>query len=180
MLAGGASSRMGKDKALLPYRGAALVEYVAGEVRRACGSVWLVAAEDRYSHLGIPCLPERYAGFGPMSGIEAALRVGGFEWSLIVACDMPGITAEVLQPLVTATQGAVCDAVVAAAPGGQLEPLCAVYHAGTLPRFASALAAGDYAVHKLLKELDIIRVDGGSEAPFRNANTAQEWAAWSR
>ncbi len=77
VLTGGQSARMGRDKALLPLHGRTLVEHVAAEVKDACGSVTLVGAPERYQQLGLPCLSERYPLCGPLSGLEAALRLGG-------------------------------------------------------------------------------------------------------
>ena len=54
LLVGGRSTRMGRDKALLPYRGVTLGEFVAGEIRMATGSVTLIGPPERYQHLGLP------------------------------------------------------------------------------------------------------------------------------
>lgn len=120
---------MGRDKALLPYRGRTLVEWVAGQAREAAGEVHLVGAPERYDHLEIPCIAERYAGCGPLSGIEAALREGGAEWSLVLACDMPGVDAPFLKELLAGI-GPDVDVVVAVDPAAseteRIQPLCAV------------------------------------------------------
>ena len=81
---------MGRDKALLDYRGTVLAGWVAARVEEAAGSVSLVGGGDKYVHLGYPVIGERHAGLGPLSGIEAALDCGA-DWSLVVACDMTGI-----------------------------------------------------------------------------------------
>ena len=85
VLAGGSSRRMGRDKALLPYRGATLVEWIAGLVREAAGSVCLAGGGQRYGHLGLPWIEEPCPGLGPLSGIHAALASGRGEWSVIAA-----------------------------------------------------------------------------------------------
>ncbi len=90
---------MGRDKALLPYRGVTLVEHMAQAVHAAAGSVALIGDPVRYSSLGYPVYPDKFAGCGPLGGIYTALSVSSTDWNLIVACDMPGVTAEVLQVL---------------------------------------------------------------------------------
>lgn len=181
VLTGGRSSRLGRDKALLPFAGATLVEWVAGQVRQAAGTVRLVGATERYSHLGIPLMEERYPGCGPLSGIEAALREGGAEWSLVAACDLPGLEAAFLKDLLDAAlDAAEADAVVACEMGGRLEPLCAAYHAKLHAAVEAALAEGRFAVHKLLENRNIVRFPVAAGRLVSNINTAEEWRAWGQ
>jgi molybdopterin-guanine dinucleotide biosynthesis protein A len=180
VLTGGKSTRMGLDKALLPLRGRTMVECVAEEVMAACGSVCLVGAPERYQHLGLTCLPERYPSCGPLSGLEAALDLGACPWSLVVACDMPGLSRQWLSELVGKAEASGASAVVAVDAQGRLEPLCAVYHASLLPLIRKALDEGRYTVHKLLEEIPVERVQAPLPELVRNVNTSEEWRAWSR
>ena len=99
VLAGGGSSRMGRDKALLPYRGITLLEHLARTVQEAAGAVALVGDPVRYSSLGYPVYRDKFPGCGPLGGIYTALAVSSTDWNLIVACDMPGISVDVLRIL---------------------------------------------------------------------------------
>src|SRR5690349_1942483 len=93
VLAGGKSSRMGCNKALLPFRGRTLVEHIASEVSTVTHTVALIGDRALYIILGYPVIEDVFPGRGPLSGIHAALRASGAEWSLVVACDMPEMTA---------------------------------------------------------------------------------------
>ena len=84
---------MGRDKARLPFRGGDLVGAVAGEVERAAGNVTLVG------HSDLPGIADRYPGEGPLGGILTALHHTSTDWNLIVACDMPEVTAAFLAGL---------------------------------------------------------------------------------
>ena len=64
MLAGGKSSRMGRDKALLPFRGGALAGHVAATVAAAAGSAVLIGDPQKYGHLGYTVLADRKPGVG--------------------------------------------------------------------------------------------------------------------
>jgi molybdenum cofactor guanylyltransferase len=139
VLAGGGSTRMGRDKALLPYRGTTLVEHMAQAVQAAAGSVALVGDPMRYSSLGYPVHPDKFSGCGPLGGIYTALSVSSAHWNLIVACDMPGVTADVLRVLLASAQEWSGSCVVAIGPTGEPEPLCAVYHRRCLPALARAI-----------------------------------------
>lgn len=177
VLTGGCSTRMGRDKALLPWGASTLVERVAGLAREAAGHVSLVGAPERYAHLGLPCLPERYPGCGPLSGIEAALREGA-DWNLILACDMPNLDAGWLRRLLATAERSE-HACVAAVHGGQLEPLCAAYHARLHGAVAEALAAGRYSVRNLLNTIDFSECAIDDIEAVANLNTPRDWARWS-
>lgn len=175
VLVGGASSRMGRDKAALPYRGRTLVEHVASAVAGAAGSVTLVGAPERYQALGFPLLADRHPGAGPLGGIHTALAAARGEWNLVVACDMPAVTAPFLRSLLDAAEASAADCLLPAGPSGRLEPLCAVYHARCRDEIARALGRD---VRKVTEGLAGLRVTTWQVADshwFSNVNTAEEW-----
>ena len=100
VLAGGGSSRMGRDKALLPYRGTTLLAYIASVVRQAAGTATIIGDPDRYSNVGFPVCPDQIPQCGPIGGIYTALSVTASDWNLVVACDMPMLSAPVLRRLI--------------------------------------------------------------------------------
>ncbi len=151
VLTGGASRRMGRDKALLEWDGATLVGCIASRVREAAGSVTLAGHPERYSALGLPAIADRRQDAGPLAGIEAALAATVADWNLIVACDMPGVTAAFLEALLDAAEHSDADCLVPVAPDGRPQPLCAVYHRRCLEPFAEALDRGVRSVAGALK-----------------------------
>ena len=176
MLAGGASKRMGRDKALLPYRGRTLVEYVAANVRDAVGNVALIGHPARLSHLGLPVHPDEIAACGPACGIVTALRLSNTAWNLIVACDMPAASSDVLRRLLAHAQEASEENVISATgPDGQPEPLCAVYHRRCLPPLETAVRDKRLKMRNLLRELGTVSIPVGVSA-LANVNTPTEWA----
>jgi molybdopterin-guanine dinucleotide biosynthesis protein A len=179
VLAGGRSSRMGRDKALLPFKGRVLVDHVASEARAITGNVSLVGDTARYSYLGYPMVEDIYSGCGPLSGIHAALTASRAEWNLIVACDMPEVNAEFLGSLMERARSGRADAVLPAGPGGVPEPLCAVYRRRAVDVIALALANGIRKVTDGLAglEVDLWRVPHSYH--FLNLNNPREWASYS-
>jgi molybdopterin-guanine dinucleotide biosynthesis protein A len=177
VLTGGASTRMGRDKALLPMGGRTLVEQVAEAVREAAGSATLVGAPDRYWALGLPAVADTLEPCGPLGGILTALRYTNSDWNLVVACDLPGAGAELLKELLGAARAADADALVPVGASGLPEPLCAVYHRRAAAAIEAALRRG---VRKVTEALEGLRVESyavGDAGAFHNLNTPEDWAA---
>lgn len=175
VLAGGGSTRMGRNKALLPFRGATLVEHVAEIVRQAAGSVTLIGDPLQLGHLGLPVVPDQLLASGPAGGIYTVLSLTSNDWNLIAGCDMPAITADMLRDLLRRAARAPVDCVAAAGPGGEPEPLCAVYHRRCLPAVARAIQEKRLKMKNLLAELDIELMLADPSA-IANVNTPAEWA----
>jgi molybdopterin-guanine dinucleotide biosynthesis protein A len=177
VLAGGGSTRMGRNKALLPFRGMTLVEHVAGIVREAAGSVTLIGDPVQLGHLGLPVVADKLPASGPASGIYTALSITSSDWNLIAGCDMPAITCGVLLDLLrrAAVTPNQIDCVAAAGPDGEPEPLCAVYHLRCLPAVARAIRENRLKMKNLLAELGI-ELMPVNPAVVANVNTPAEWA----
>ena len=178
MLVGGNSSRMGRDKALLPFRGGALAGHVAATVASAAGSAALVGDPQKYGHLGYPVLPDRSPGTGPLGGIETALSYTAADWNLVLACDMPALSADFLRGLLDAAERLSADALVPAGPSGRLEPLSAVYHRRCQATLRRALEAGVRKATAALAGLEVARWTVDDAACFENLNTPEEWACY--
>jgi molybdopterin-guanine dinucleotide biosynthesis protein A len=166
---------MGRDKAMLPYGGTTLVEHLARAVQDAAGSVALIGDPGRYSSLGYPVYPDKFSGCGPLGGIYTALSVCATDWNLIVACDMPGISVGVLGTLLRSAEESGASCVVASGPGGEPEPLCAVYHRRCLPLMARAIQEKRFKMRELVTELDLRTMPVEASA-LANVNTPAEWA----
>jgi len=167
---------MGCDKALLPFRGGALVESVARAVELAAGSAVLVGNPRLYQHLGYPAIPDRYPGTGPLGAILTAFDHTSADWNLVAACDMPELSADFLRLLVNAADG---DAVVPIGPSGRPEPLCAVYHRRSRPVLERALGRGVRSVRAALEDLRVTLVSVPEALHFQNVNTPKEWADYA-
>lgn len=174
VLVGGTSSRMGRDKAQLPWGGSTLVEHVAGLVEAATGSVSLVGPQGRYERFGHPVIPDRSPDRGPLGGIEAALKHSDADWNLVVACDMPALTAGFLRSLLRQAEDAQCQCLLPVSPLG-IEPLCAVYHRDCRDVISEALELG---VRKVTDGLAGLRTEYWmlpDADRFVNVNTPEDW-----
>ncbi len=181
VLTGGLSTRMGRDKALLPVDGSVLVERIAGRVRAAAGNVALIGGAKRYRHLGFPVHDDLIEDCGPIGGVLTALTVSNADWNLVVACDMPGVTVEFLTALFEAADSrSDCDCVVADSQTGtvhRLHPLCAVYHRRCRAAVEQAVARKSLKMHDLLDILRTLRWPVPDPLLVENVNTPLEWSA---
>jgi molybdopterin-guanine dinucleotide biosynthesis protein A len=165
---------MGSDKALLPFEGATLLEHIASRVERVAGLATVIAPLDRYRDLRYPVVSDMREGCGPLGGVFTALSITDAPWNLIVACDMPGLTAGFLEDLFRAAEAGDTDAVVPESSGG-LDSLCAVYHRRCLAKAASAIDRKILKMHDFVSTLRIRRWTVTNAAPLENINTPDEW-----
>ena len=160
VLAGGRSSRMGQDKALLELAGKPLVLRAVQKLRQVCTAV---AIAGNRPDLGVyaPVVEDLHPGCGPLSGIEAALAHSSYDWNLFLAVDMPLMPAAWLQVLINQALSSSASATSAVAivhtVDGREQPLCAMYHRDLLPGITQAVLAGNCkitrAVHAAIPTL---------------------------
>jgi molybdopterin-guanine dinucleotide biosynthesis protein A len=180
LLLGGASERMGSDKAALEVAGEAAARRTARLLASLFEEVLLVGGEPPHGTPGRPV-----ADFaGPrcaLRGLVGALEAARAPRVLVVATDLPGLTADLLLALVALPEA---DVVVPRTPGGGLEPLCALYRReSVLPLARARLGAGELALHGLIGALAATTLAGRTLAAFdpdgaalANANTPEDWA----
>ena len=148
VLAGGQSTRMGRDKALLEFRGRPLIERALANLRILGFSPAIAGNRpDLAGYASI--IPDNYPGSGPLAGIEAALAASNDDLNLFLAVDLPLLPIEYLQWMAAR---ALETSALATIPRvqGRPQPLCAVYHKALLPHARAALAAGDAKVMRSL------------------------------
>lgn len=170
VLAGGASSRMGRDKALLDWNGLPLVVHLAATVQQTVGSVTIVGSPEKYGNLGFSIVPDRESGCGPLEGIRTALEHSTADWNLIVACDMPYLNPELLRGLLEDAELRNADCLM---PKGQ--PLCAVYHRRCLPMIERELQKGVRKVRQALNDLHVGLYETAEVLCFQNMNRPEDW-----
>lgn len=160
VLCGGASSRMGADKALLVHHGEPFVVHVAG-VLRAAGCQPVVAVGGAAGHL-LTTIDDLWPGGGAFGGIATA--VGYFsrvdadpvDAVAVVATDLAALQPQVITALIGAMETGDHD--VAVALTDQVEPLCAVWRTILAPYLHAAYEAGLRAVHGAFGRLDVVEV----------------------
>lgn len=174
VLAGGGSRRMGRTKALVEIDGVAMGDRVLAALDTAgCDPLLVYGGDpDELRVLAAPVVADRYPGEGPVGGVLGALEHLGESVgrALVVACDLPDIGADVLDPLLAAD---LEHGHVAVASTDRAEPMCAVWSRRSRPIVRAAFDDGERALHRVLERLDVVDVPV-PPAGLRNVNTPDD------
>lgn len=176
ILAGGASLRMGRDKAWLEIGGRRLIERQIAVARGAGASEVLVSgrATSNFDSLGVRVLLDEEADRGPMAGVKRAMEVARGSLLLVLAVDLPAMTSGWLRQLIDQTvpgRGAVPQV------GQQLEPLAAVYPVAAHSLLGACWHSGRYGMQ------DFARACAGENWVRLWPVTKDDWgffANWNR
>ncbi len=178
ILVGGASRRMGQDKAQLRLGSLTVLERIAREIGSSTSSVRLAGARREYAGVSLSNVPDVYDSWGALGGIHAALSAAQSEWILVVACDLPFVTRQLFDGLRSSIDENA-DAVVPMQTDGRPQPVCALYRRETcLPEAEKLIRAGEHTPRALLAKVHTryvpfsdLRDLPGAENFFLNLNT---------
>src|SRR5438477_8846588 len=140
VLAGGRSTRMGRDKALLDWHGQTLVDHMLNLLRSVADEVHVV---------GRAPLPDERPGLGPLSGIATGLERSSTDANIFVAVDLPHLTQEFLKYLRLQLENS--HHVMLACKIGSDFPLCLGIRQPVLPEIKRRLANGQWSVRGVIK-----------------------------
>ena len=175
VLAGGASSRMGTDKAFIEIEGEPMVARAAGALRAAGAAPVLVVGGDRcrLSALGLDHLPDRHPGQGPLGGVITALGAldapGGSGPDAVVTlpCDVKAPDPAAVRLVMERLAGAASRSEAGPPPADLVVPLGggvpqwthAGWHRSCLPRLSEAFATGVRALNEAARQLRTVEVE---------------------
>jgi molybdopterin-guanine dinucleotide biosynthesis protein A len=165
ILAGGDARRFGgRDKTQLRLNGRTILDRQRDALRGIVDRIFLIGYRgDLAGTAEMTVVPDRIAGHGPLGGLETALAAAGTDNVLLLACDMPNLTRQLLAFLAGALKDA--DAVVPCSERGY-HPLCAVYAQSCRMAVETRLQRGQLRMTDLLADLRLRVVDAGELAPF--------------
>ena len=180
ILAGGQSSRMGSNKALLPYRGGRFIESIYCQLSGLFENVLLVTnTPEQYTFLGCRTVPDLYPGMGALAGLHAGLSGSRTPHIFAVACDMPCLNDSLIRALLARRHQT--DVIIPEGEQG-LEPLHAVYGRGCLPAMEHSLRSGRRKIVSFFPDVrvrtftsdQVATIDRGFSS-FSNINTPAEY-----
>jgi len=185
VLAGGKSTRMGKDKAFVEFEGRTLLARSLDLARSVSASVRIVGSREKFAPFA-PVVEDVFRDCGPLGGIQAGLRASPTDINLILAVDMPFLSRALLEFLIEQARGTPAIVVVPRCDGGR-QPLCAVYRREFGAAAENALRAGHNkidllfeTVHTRVIEESELENAGFASKMFSNLNTPEELEAQRR
>jgi molybdenum cofactor guanylyltransferase len=173
VLAGGASSRMGTDKALIELDGKPLIEHAVAKLREICTEVYILSSKAELAQYA-PLVPDLRLGCGPLAGIEAALTHSTLGWNLLLPVDLPFVPVQYLRRWLeritsdSRAQVAYCEV------DGKPHPALLLIRREMRPRITAALERGE---HKLLAALEAAAGEAELRVESLTGADAQCWFA---
>ena len=172
IFAGGKSSRMGKDKALLPFAGySTLSEFQYNKLSSLFDTVYISSKEDKFD-FEATVITDLYEENSPLVGIISVFEALEADEVFILSVDAPFVNEEVIEKLLNHNKE--FDAVIAKSTSGT-QPLCGVYRRSILPLAQKHLKEGDHRLNNLLREADTQFVSFKDDTPFINLNHPHEY-----
>jgi len=173
VLAGGASARFGRDKALAEVGGKPMLERMIELLQRVAKPLRIVSAPNKYLAFKMKVVQDRWPGEGPLGGILTALHdtkaTSTCAWNLIIGCDMPFLTQEWLAFLCERARLSQAQVVIPRSAHG-LEPLCACWRTDCAAILHKKFNTGTRKVTEALKSLKLEELD---EKDWKRFDTAR-------
>ena len=166
ILAGGQSSRMGRDKALLLWQGSPMLARAIAVAKQCTRSTYIITPwPERYQEItsgsSDDCrwIAEMRAGQGPLVAFSQAVEILSSDWILLLACDLPQLNVTILHEWIDRA-ARVPDSMLAMVPHheGKWEPLCALYRREIGPHLQDFIATGGDSFQQWLAEIPIYRL----------------------
>jgi molybdopterin-guanine dinucleotide biosynthesis protein A len=187
VLAGGQSSRMGQDKALLELDGIPLIQRTYQIARQCADPVYVVTPWiEQYRDILPPDCefiqeiwqPGETKAHGPLVGFAQALSQVKSEWVLLLACDLPYLKLEVLKNWIADLENISSEAIALLPknPQGWWEPLCGFYRSSCLPEVTKFVESGGRSFQKWLTHHPVQELTLDNVQMLFNCNTPEEWA----
>lgn len=174
IFAGGKSSRMGCDKALLPFSTfATLAEYQHYRLQQMFGRLYISTKEDKFDFV-CEHIYDLYAESSPLVGLVSTFETIDEDEIFVLSVDAPFVESDTIAKLYEQAIDPCLDAIVAQSPQGK-QPLCAIYRRSILPLAQELLSQEQHRLNLLLQNAKTHFVHFDDERRFRNLNYSHEY-----
>ncbi len=173
IFAGGKSSRMGKDKALLPFANyPTLTEFQQDKLSTLFDEVYVSAKENKFD-FDCRVIQDNYKENSPLVGLISIFESLKAEEIFILSVDAPFVSKETIEKLL-AHNARRFDVIVAQSPSG-VQPLCGLYKRSILPLAYAQLEKENHRLGDLLRLAHTLFVEFDEDTPFTNLNRPEEY-----
>lgn len=176
ILAGGKSSRMGTEKGFVHFNGRMLIEHVIAALKKITANIIIITQDPGYEKFGHSCYPDIYKEKGALGGIYSGLVHSSSQKNIVVGCDMPFLSQNILTALIDNTGDT--DALISM-HNNMEEPLCSVYDKSCIPHFKILLEQDRLKITDALaglktKKISFDQEDWFAGNEFANINSIEE------
>lgn len=178
ILAGGKSSRMGREKGLVEFEGKPMVHYPLELLSTITTDIVLVANDKGYAGITSKVVKDEFHEKGPLAGLITGLRNSEFDHSIVLPCDMPNIAPALIAWMLK--QQPIESALVLKV-GGRIHPLIGVYRKSQLPILEEMLSQNELRMMDVVSRIKArilspeIEMEGFSEDWLRNYNSPSDF-----
>lgn len=173
IFAGGKSSRMGEDKALLPFANyPTLTQFQQDKLNTLFDKVYISAKENKFD-FDCMVIQDNYTENSPLVGLISVFETLKAEEVFILSVDAPFVNKETIEKLLEHHESSF-DVIVAQSPSG-VQPLCGLYKRSILPLAYMQLKKGNHRLGDLLRLANTLFVKFDEDAPFTNLNRPEEY-----
>jgi molybdopterin-guanine dinucleotide biosynthesis protein A len=174
ILCGGKSSRMRSEKGLVLFQKKPFIEHIIQAILPVTENIYLVTNTKEYDYLPYQKLADIIKDKGPLGGIYTALTNSETEFNLILSCDIPLISTELLSELISKHNQEAWVTVFASA--SRMHPLIGLYSKEILPNIKNAIDADQLKLMDLIAKVShqIIKIEESDNLSLTNINSADE------
>ncbi|MFN3939113.1 MAG: molybdenum cofactor guanylyltransferase [Chitinophagales bacterium] len=178
IIAGGQSTRMGRDKGLMEWNGIPLVKYVIEAVKPIAKNILIITGNPLYKRFGLETIPDLLSGLGPAGGIYTALHRTQTETNVIVSCDVPKLQTHTLSFLLR--QHGNYEISVPKIDE-HIEPLVGIYEKRCVEKWNMLIEQNELALHKMITHFHLQKInmhlcEGFNAMEFYNVNTQEAFS----
>jgi len=159
ILAGGKSSRMGRDKGWIELNNKPLINYAIEALKPYCDDLIISSNSKEYNSLGYPIYEDKIKNCGPMGGIYSTLLFSSTPINMVLSCDMPLISTELIKYVLDkSVEGKISLPIHGV---NFIEPLCAVYPLEAIPHLEKFIKEGKLKLIDLVNSIptEQIKID---------------------
>ncbi len=176
IFAGGKSSRMGEDKALLPFNGyTSLAEYQYNRLSKIFNMVYISAKSNKFN-FDVNIIKDCYNISSPLIALISIFETIDIDEIFVLSVDAPFVDKTIIEKLYSSSLPSK-DIIVSVSKNG-IEPLCAIYRKTILQTAKKFLRDNNHRLSTLISSLDSQFIEFNSKEHFINLNTPQDYNEW--
>jgi molybdopterin-guanine dinucleotide biosynthesis protein A len=148
VLCGGKSTRMGKDKGMVPIMGRPMIEHVIAHIKPICDRILISTNFQNYKYLGYDVIKDKWRDFGPAAGVLSCLYHSKTEKNLVISCDLPMASSRLLERLYAYSMDAE---ITIPRINTHFQPLCGFYRTEIRDQFKEYLILGERSMKFIIQ-----------------------------